>query len=362
MSAHREQQVIDPYKERRDEEEEAERRDEAAAMPWGSIAGAGAVGVAGQYLPDIITGDQGQLDKSLAGVRRFQTGVVPTNRTTLTDYGSVMGRAAQTRVLGGQHVGDVFTRLRASPTVMKGIGLEGYGAYDRDTKQVLPHKVLGSKKHYQAFQDGPIAAYAHQLGLKGLEVPVSAGLPGSSAGGQQLNYADWMLPKAREFLHQRLSEKHGDINKRLRLNEINTELLPVDQQDQLLEAFQASLSPQELAEKVRVEGGYWPQEVDSSTYSPEGFESFNNQDISPVAGDYVEGIMGPEMRKHTKRYAGILESGNKFRNNILKPIGHGLTGLAALYAGVKMNDYLSARNNERSFEANRKYKPLQGYA
>ena len=362
MTTQRKQPVTNSYKERRDEEEEAERHDEQAAVPWLPFAGAAATGVAGQYLPEMITGSQGQLDKSLEGVRRFQTGVVPTNRTTLTDYGSVMGRAAQTRVLGGTPIGDIFTRLRASPTVMKGIGLEGYGAYDRETGKVLPHKVLGSKKHYQAFQDGPIAAYAHQLGLKGIDIPVSPGVPGSSVDGRQLSYADWMLPKARDFIHQRLSASHGDINKRLRLNEMTTELLPVEQQDQLLEAFQASLSPQELAEKVRVEGGYWPQDVDRANYSPEGFESFNNTDTSPAAGDYVEGIVGPEMRKHTKRYAGILESGNKFRNNILKPLGHGITGLAALYAGVKMNDYLNARNKERLFEAGRKYKPLAGYA
>ena len=357
------------YQARKSEDDASEDLEEKAKFPTLDLGLAGAGVVGGQYLPELVAGDKKHMAKMVSEMDRFQAGNLPADRTTLTDYANIMGRAAQTKFMGAP-IGAPITGLRGLKPLMQ--HMEGYATYDPTTGKADPKKEVAARKHYFAFENGPIAAYEHQLGTKMNDLPVShAGLTGAidPNTNELKSYSSYMGDKFRNYIRDSV----GGI--KLTPNEITTDYLSLDEQNSVLEDFYRHLGqsdPAALAEKIRVEGGIWPEGIDATPYmagdmdyggrtGPRhkehgvAFPEYYDSDGTPQAGDFVTGVMGKKLRQHTKNYHKIAKGGKMFQDYFLTPAGHGITGLAGIYGALKLNDWVKNKKLQRRFQNRRQF-------
>ena len=266
-------------------------------FPTAGLVGAGLVGGGALGLPYAL-GSNKEFSGLRAALQRAENVALPPNSTALTSYHDVMSRAAGLTPFGVP-VGEYLSTARRSQPFMDRIGM---GDYTTKT----PQSSLAAKKHYQSFRGGAIPAYHHQVGLKGIDVPVSAGVE----GGKGKSYADFMIPKLRSFLR---SKGYGA---ELLPNEIDTSLIDRDKQIELMREFQASLPKDVQAEKSRVETDLW----------------------------------GPGIKSNTENYSGLIQGIDDFRNKS-KTWGKYVGGAAGIFGLYKIIQYLRNRRKKEEKEA-----------
>jgi hypothetical protein len=291
-----------------DEEEEEEEK-----FPTGGLLGAGLVGGGAMALPYML-GSDAQFNAAHKGIGDFISATagrtadgtypnMPDRSTVLTRYQEGMSHASALNPFGIP-VGNLLAKVRTYPGIMERIGMGDYVAKS-------PQSYLAAKKHYGQFRSGPIPAWYHQVGIKGASVPTE--IPGAEG----VDYADYMLPKFRQFWR---AKGWGQVMPA----EMDTSVMSIEEQAELMREFHASLSPAEQAEKIRVESGVW----------------------------------GPGTEGNVKNYKGMIDQGHNVRDT-LKTVGKYVGGAAGIYALYRLAKYIMSSREEEEEEEEKKKRVRQ---
>lgn len=171
------------------------------------------------------------------------------NETYLSRYTSMLSPGANTKLLG-RPVGELLALGRSSPAVLKAFGADpGYAATN-------PGSWHDAKVHYLEFGKGPIAAYSHMMHpnkmMNRAEYNVDLG------GGKTAPYTEVMGKKFKEFWNKFRDPNSGYAGLKgnanwLEPHDVDTTMVPYEDQVKFLKDFHASLPPELRALKEKVE-------------------------------------------------------------------------------------------------------------
>jgi hypothetical protein len=230
-------------------DEEDEKKPKSNTMAH--LLGAGAIGYGATKAPNIFGGsDQSKVDTFKRMVEGYDPAAfspsgnspkLPPNTTELGYYESLLSPAAQLNI-AGKSVGDAMVGVRSSKPLMD--KLEQLGVINNANDYYLsPDAAKGNNgmMHYRQFAAGPIPAYMHQISAQhpGKIVP-----PEFTGGREGVPYPDWV----EEHLGKALKAKQPTAGTPW---EMDTDFIPNAGQQEIMEQFHASLSPE--AQKYRME-------------------------------------------------------------------------------------------------------------
>jgi hypothetical protein len=289
-------------KKKEEEEELAEKEahphdrqneDEEEEFPTGGLIGAGLGVGAGLALPNILGSEQ-EFDTAHQAIQDFRSlDKPPAGHTWTSAYHRALAPAAGLTPFG-KPIGDLLVATRRQPALLKALGMDEHLI-------TSPDAAVDSQQHYNAFRRGPVPAYYHYTANRGRGIPGKGPAEGSM-------YPDWLLPKFRAFMREQSPTT-------LPPNEINTEMISIPDQADLVKAFHTSLSPEDMAEVSRVENDLWGQRIE----------------------DQVD------------NYGPIMEQGYNSRK-LLKGIGYGVAGAAGAYGLYRLIKYMASKPKEEEEE------------
>jgi hypothetical protein len=191
-----------------------------------------------------------------------------------------------------------------------------------------PAQGRAASAHYEAFSKGPIVGYDHML--RGYE----GGYPiqdKTLTGGREMTNSEYFGPKFTKFIKEKSKELAAPTNQFLLPHELNKDMMPQEEQVELLKEWTRSLNPAERKELERIESPA-RSPLGNENYRPivESFSDIRDtlKDVGitaggagagGLAGNYLHRLFGGE--KGTGR-------------NIATATGAGLGGAASFLGGT----------------------------
>lgn len=244
------------------------------------------------------------------------------SRTGLTEYVSTMAPVANLKPWGIPP-SIPLSKLRQQEDILSAIGVpKSYALSD-------PFAIAQGKMHYDSFGSGPIPAFYHMFRKNLRNTPMSVDEAKTLGLPDNTRYGDWLERKFEDFVQK-------EYNNQLVLPfEVNNKQLSIPKQQEMLDKFMLSLSPEEQAlrrkyEKADLVNAGTPQEYSNFAKQVKSYSTPAKALLGLRKGLYTAGGAGVGGYTGNKLYS-ILGGENPYLKALATTAGAGVGGVGGNY-------------------------------